>query len=823
MFCACFWQASEYSTKDELLDRTAASIDEMRVLSFLSIGLVTTALGVAAFDAFQTDAGGMALNSTRISDVTSFWRSAIPDFAGSGAREFFSHQPDSRALSYVLGLPLWLVLGFLGILFGLSFRFRRSQGLAGSPIFPTRLSNFIYVIGVGFLMASVAGVIYGQFAKSLQADTAFLTVGQVWQLFNPVSIEQARGYAVGAWQPVFDTTLSLPALLICGLLGLGFIRAGSGKAVRAGEVSEVAPATVGPSMVTSPADDAQGSELGRALTSCRSAFLSVGLLSGMTNMLMMTGALFMLQIYDRILPSRSVPTLVALAIIVGVLFAALAVLDLIRNRILVRIAASLDEALSGRVYETIVRLPLKSESRGDGLQPLRDLDTVRGFISGPGPTALFDLPWMPLYLGIIFAFHTILGLTAVAGALILVAITLLTEFLSRRSIKAATGFAQTRNVLAEASQRNAEVVAAMGMAGRLGRRWADANQKYLALNQNVSDVTGGFGSITRALRMMLQSAVLGVGAYLVINDAATAGIIIAASILVARALAPVDLAITNWKGFIAARQSWERLNCVLDALPALDAPMALPAPRSNLTVEQATAVPPGTKKIVVQDVSFSLKSGQGLGIIGPSASGKSSLVRMIVGAWTPARGRIQLDGAALDQWPPESRGAHIGYLPQDVELFSGTVAENIARFEPNADPEAIIAAAEAAGVHELIVALAEGYETEIGEQGQVLSAGQRQRIGLARALYRDPFLVVLDEPNSNLDAEGEAALTGALASVRQRGGIVIVVAHRPSALSVIDVVLVMAKGRAVNFGPKEEVLSKVLRPKAVPKEVRVNV
>ena len=525
---------------------------------------------------------------------------------------------------------------------------------------------------------------------------------------------------------------------------------------------------------------------------------------------MLTGAFFMLQIYDRVLPSRSVSTLVALAILVAGLFTVLAIIDLMRSRLLVRIGASLDQALSGRVYDTIVRLPLRAKSSGDGVQPLRDLDAVRSFLSGPGPTALFDLPWLPLYLAVVFAFHTALGVTALIGAIVLIGLTFLTDVLARRPVREAAQFSSSRYAFAETGRRNAEVLAAMGMAGRLNARWHDANQNYIASQLQASDVAGGFGSVSKALRIMLQSAVLGVGAYLVIYQAATAGIIIAAAILVGRALAPVDLAIANWKGFVAARQSWKRLDQLLQLFPAHEKQMPLPAPHARLAVEHATAMPPGEKQVVVQDVNFALNKGQGLGIIGPSAAGKSSLVRMIVGAWPPVRGRIRLDGAALDQWSPEALGRHIGYLPQDVELFSGTVAENIARFEPDADPDTIIQAARAAGVHDLIVGLPHGYETEIGEQGQVLSAGQRQRIALARALYGDPFLVVLDEPNSNLDADGEDALTQAILGVRQRGGIAIVVAHRRSALAAVNLVLVMAKGSAVSFGPKDEVLPKVL-------------
>jgi ATP-binding cassette subfamily C protein len=531
----------------------------------------------------------------------------------------------------------------------------------------------------------------------------------------------------------------------------------------------------------------------------------------MINILMLTGSFFMLEIYDRVLPSRSVPTLVGLAILAGALFIFQGIIDFIRGRILVRIGASLDDALNGRVFDAIVRLPLKVGNRSDGLQSLRDLDAVRSFLSSLGPTALFDLPWIPLYLGICFAFHFWIGMTALAGAIVLVALTLLTEILTREPTKATTAFAMARNGLAETSRRNAEVLMAMGMAGRMRERWSDANQKYMASQRRASDVAGGLGSIVKVLRMMLQSAVLGVGAYLVIHQEATAGIIIAGSILAARALAPVDLAIANWRGFVAARQSWARLTKLLAVLPAQNAPMALARPANTVVVENASVAPPGVQKIVVQDVSFALKSGSGLGIIGPSASGKSSLARVLVGVWQLARGKICLDGAALDQWSLEAIGRYVGYLPQDVELIAGTVAENIARFEPDADSDDIIAAARAAGVHDLIVNLASGYETQIGEQGAALSAGQQQRIALARALYGNPFLVVLDEPNSNLDAEGEGALTQAILGVRSRGGIVVVVAHRASALASVDYVLVMSQGRAQAFGPKDEVLSKLVR------------
>jgi len=370
-----------------------------------------------------------------------------------------------------------------------------------------------------------------------------------------------------------------------------------------------------------------------------------------------------------------------------------------------------------------------------------------------------------------------------------------------------------RHGLAERGLRNAEVLVAMGMTARMTDHWETANETYLKSQQRVADVTGGFGAVSKVSRVMLQSAVLGVGAYLVIHQEATAGIIIAASILTARAFAPVDLAIGHWKGFVAARQGWHRLTKVLEALPVASIPMALPTPSRALNVEALSAAPPGGDRLVIAEVNFSLNAGQGVCVIGPSGAGKSSLARLLVGVWRPLRGRIRLDGAELNQWDEGALGRHIGYLPQDVELFAGRVSQNIARFDPAADPEKVVAAAQAAGAHDLIVGLRNGYDTELDGLGLGLSAGQQQRIALARALYGDPFLVVLDEPNSNLDAEGEAALTRAILGVRKRGGIVAVVSHRPSALAGVDMVLIMNHGRTMTFGRKEEVL-KVSRPAA---------
>jgi ATP-binding cassette subfamily C protein len=556
------------------------------------------------------------------------------------------------------------------------------------------------------------------------------------------------------------------------------------------------------------------SELREAMSACSHAFIGVGIMSGIVNILYLTGSFYMLEVYDRVLPSRSIPTLVALSILALTLFVFQGVLDLIRSRILVRVAMTLDERLSARVYDLVVQLPLRSRAQGDGLAPLRDLDQIRSFLVSTGPLALFDLPWMPIYLLICFLFHPWIGVAALGGAIILTSLTILSEFMTRRPSRFAMQHIGARNSLAEAGRRNAEVLQAMGMAPRMGKIWGEANSKYLASQQQTSDVAGGLGAISKVLRLALQSGVLGLGAYLVIQQQATAGIIIASAIIVARALAPVELAIANWRGFVSARQSWRRLSDFLAALDKGSEPMALPAPKTSLVLESVVAVPPGVHRLVVQDISFSLKAGQGLGIIGPSASGKSSLARLIVGVWAPARGKVRIDGAAIDQWSTAELGQHIGYLPQDVELFAGSVAQNIARFEPDAPSEAILAASEAAGVHDMIIRLPEGYDTQVGENGTVLSAGQRQRLALARALYRDPFLIVLDEPNSNLDSEGDKALTQAITRVRARGGIVVVVAHRPSALAGVDQVLAMVNGRAAAVGPRDEVLAKLFGPQA---------
>ena len=521
-----------------------------------------------------------------------------------------------------------------------------------------------------------------------------------------------------------------------------------------------------------------GNELRTALRHCAGALLGVGIFSAVVNLLGLTGSLYMLQVYDRVLPSQSVPTLVGITIIMLWLYAVYGLLDFAR------------------------------------VQPIRDVDQIRSFVSGTGPTAFFDLPWMPFYMVIIYMLHPSLGLLATCGAVVIVVLTLVAERLGRAPSKRATESVISRTSYAEAGRRNAEVIRAMGLSNRFGKLWSEQSLRFLAEQRRVSDVIGATGALSRTLRMALQSLMLGLGAYLVMSGEASSGVIIASSIMFARALGPVDIAIANWRSFNSARQSYAQLAKTLKAVADLRQPMALPRPRHTLSVETLAAAAPGQQKPLIQNVTFALEAGAGLGVIGPSASGKSTLLRAIVGAWPALRGSVRLDQAALDQWDVEALGRDIGYLPQDIELFDGTVAENICRFDKDADANDILAAAKAAGVDQMILRLQDGFGTRVGVGGTALSAGQRQLVGLARALYGDPFLVVLDEPNSNLDADGDVALATAIHGVRQRGGIVIVVAHRPSALANLDQLLVMAGGMMQAFGAKDEVLAGVTRPAA---------
>ena len=547
------------------------------------------------------------------------------------------------------------------------------------------------------------------------------------------------------------------------------------------------------------------------LAGSKLAIITLVLMSSVINVLYLTGSFFMMEVYDRVLPSRHLATLAGLCVIAGLLFLFQGFLDFLRGRILTRIGLNLDHALHERVHGLIVRMPAGARGQADALQPLRDLDQVRAFVSGAGPIALFDLPWMPFYLLICFVFHPWIGLAALIGALLLLSFTLATDMLLRSPGRASARHGGRRNALLDAARRNAEAVQSMGMMDRLGLRWKQANADYLESQRRTSDIGGGFSSASKTLRTILQSAVLALGAYLVINQEASGGVIIASSILTSRALAPVELALAHWKGFVAARQSWSRLKPLLGANPLGRVRTALPAPRKALSIETASWAPQGVERALLQEIAFTLEAGSALGVVGPSASGKSSLARLLVGVTQPLRGKIRLDGASLDQWDSVALGEHIGYLPQDVDLLPGTVAENIARFASDASPDKLLKAAQAAGVHDLILRFPHGYDTRLGDDGFVLSVGQRQRIALARALYGDPFLTVLDEPNSNLDADGEEALTAAIHGVRARGGVAVVVAHRPSALAACDLILMMRDGKVTAFGPKDEVLGKILR------------
>ena len=541
----------------------------------------------------------------------------------------------------------------------------------------------------------------------------------------------------------------------------------------------------------------------------------VALFSGVINILALGGSFYMLQVYDRVLPSQSVPTLIGLSILMFGLYAINGMLEFLRARIMSRVGTRLDNTLSPRVFKAVQILPLRTSSGGDGMQPLRDLDQIRNFMSGLGLTALFDLPWMPVYLCFVYLLHPSLAIVATLGALLLVVLTIITEYRSSEPLKSASLAGGQRLALAESARRNAESIYAMGLSPHIGKRYDALNKLYLSYQLKASDAAGGIGNVTKVIRMLLQSAVLGLGAYLVIQNELSAGAIIAASITVSRALAPIETAIAHWKSFVSARLSAKRLGDLLMAAGEIDDVdvVDLPAPQQKLQVESLYIAPPGQQEAIVKNVSFTIDRGDALGVIGPSGSGKSTLARALVGIWRPLNpgGAVRLDGAALDQWAPEKLGRHIGYMPQDVELFHGTVAENIARFDDAASSDAVVAAAKAAGSHDLIVRLADGYQTIIGEGGRALSGGERQRVALARALYGNPFLVILDEPNANLDAAGDSALSEAIVSVRRRGGIAIVIAHRPSALSAVNKVLVLDSGQTRAFGPKDEVLRNILQ------------
>lgn len=545
----------------------------------------------------------------------------------------------------------------------------------------------------------------------------------------------------------------------------------------------------------------------KAIRTCKSAFVGIFLVSAVLNLLMLTGPIFMLQVYDRVMASNSVPTLAVLSAIAISLYLFSGALDVLRARALTRISMRVYTRLSNPALRANIRLPILAGHKAAGVQPIRDLDAVRRFLASAGPAAIFDLPFMPFYFLLVFLFHTWLGWLAVAGGVIILALVLVNEITSRaptRELGARSGV-QTRII--ESARRNAEVVGAMGMLGRISERSADLLDPYCAAQQAASDRSTLFSSMIKMLRLLLQSAMLGLGAYLAIHQEISPGVMIAASIIMARALAPIEQAVSHWPSFIAARQGSARLNQALEQCGAETGTPRLPLPSEDLRIEDLATGAPGEPVVVLQGVELTLRAGDGLGVVGPSGSGKTSLARAIVGVWPALKGSIRFDGATVDQWTEADRGRLIGYLPQDVELFDGTISENISRFA--ADPQVvdIVSAAKLAGIHRLVAALPDGYNTRVGDGGARLSAGQRQRIGLARALFGAPFLLVLDEPNSNLDLEGEQALTHAMLETRRRGGIVVVVAHRTSALAAVNKVLRIQNGQQAMFGDRDEVLS----------------
>jgi ATP-binding cassette, subfamily C, bacterial PrsD len=565
----------------------------------------------------------------------------------------------------------------------------------------------------------------------------------------------------------------------------------------------------------SPAPEADD-PVTRGLRESARRMVGIAVFSGVINLLMLSGSLYMLQVYDRVIPSRNVATLLGLSLIVLFAYCLQGYFDALRSRMLCRVATLFDAGLQDAIHTALATLPLRGVKPMLMQQPLRDLDQIRAFMSSMGPTAFLDMPWIPIFLIGLFLFHPAIGLTAMLGTLAIIAMTLLSHRLSKGAAKSAMESSAQRQVLADATQRNAEVIRALGMMDRFGERWARANERYLRENIRATDVSSNLGSSAKVLRYVLQSGMLGIGAFLVVSDQASGGIMIASSIMMGRALAPVEVALGTWKQLSAARQGIARLRdiCKVTAKPATP-PVRLPRPARELSVQALSVAPPGAEKPIVSDITFSLKAGMGLALLGASASGKTSLSKALVGIWPAKHGVIRLDGAALDQWQNEDLGRYVGYLPQEVALFDGTVAENICRFDQGAGSDAILRAAQIAGVHELILRLPEGYSTRIGQGGMSLSAGQRQRIGLARAVFGDPFLVVLDEPNANLDAEGENALSRAIQVLRHLKSIVIVISHRPSALGALNMAMVLYEGKSIAFGSSEAIFSRI-RPGGQP-------
>ncbi len=558
-----------------------------------------------------------------------------------------------------------------------------------------------------------------------------------------------------------------------------------------------------------PAEEQGRQELRTHRRAVTGLLAAVALFSVFVNLLMLTGPLFMLQVYDRVLGSRSEETLLALVILMAFLFTIMGVLDFARGRVLARIGARFQAGLDRRVFSAMLKRdagdPAGTARRGNAL---RDLEAVQRLMSSPVFTAVFDLPFTPLFLAGILIFHPMLGALALAGGGVLMVVAALNQILTAAPVRNANAAMRAADHVAEHLRAEAEMVQALGMSANAFRRWQTARQKALADTILSSDRAGRFSALSRTFRLFLQSAMLGLGAYLVLRGELTAGAMIAASILLGRALAPVDLAIGQWQLVQRARHGWQGLIQLLSTVPPEARRIALPRPRAHLVVESLTVVPPGLTQPALRGVSFTVMPGEALGVIGPSGAGKSTLARAITGVWRPAAGRIRLDGAALDQFDPDALGQHVGYLPQRVQMFDGTIAENIAGLADPPDDAAVVAAARKAAAHEVILALPDGYNTRISGGGGILSGGQMQRIALARAMYGDPVVLVLDEPNSSLDNDGSIALNTAIRAIKAAGGAVLIMAHRPAAIAECDKLLVLAHGTVKAFGPRDEVLAR---------------
>jgi ATP-binding cassette subfamily C protein EexD len=551
-------------------------------------------------------------------------------------------------------------------------------------------------------------------------------------------------------------------------------------------------------------------ELAKALIDVKRYFVFAGLFSAAVNFLMLTPTIYMLAVYDRVVSSGSLSTLTMLTILMLLMFLALGGFEWVRSMILVSASNRLELSLRKRVNDATFKRSLLSGGMISNAQPLQDLSQLRQFLTGNGLFAFFDAPWFPIYIGVMFLFHPWFGVAGIIGAVIMVALAYVNENVTSKKLLEANSKANQIANQIQSSLRNSEVVAAMGMANAIRSRQETQSDVVLQLQTDASQKAGLLASLSKSIRMIMQSLVLGLGAYLALNQQISPGMMIAGSLLLGRALAPIDMLVASWKGFSLARAQYDRLSELLEQIPDDPETMSLPAPMGRIDVDQVSVVPPGSRSVVVRGISLSLNAGEALGIVGPSASGKSSFARALLGIWPTYSGKVRLDGADISSWNRDELGPYIGYLPQDIELFDGSIAENISRFSNNADPEKIVTAAKLAGVHEMILHLPQGYDTIIGVQGGMLSGGQRQRIGLARAAYGSPKFLVLDEPNSNLDDAGEKELVEALNRIKQQGSTIVVITHRTMVLQCVDKILVMKEGAAINFGPKDQVLSALM-------------